>query len=160
MPSASQITNPATVTAPTGRSAPSATRGTAALWLACLPARVSVVIACPRPCACWLREGAARRRGHQDTRMRQRARAHQLTREGGDGGRVLHPPPSPWRCWPCDPVPSYSALSCNMLTWNKPASAGETPLAVTLPHHPRTNVENTVFATVRFDPGSRRLYIF
>jgi hypothetical protein len=33
-------------------------------------------------------------------------------------------------------------------------------VAVTLPPHPRTNIENKVFATVQSDPGSQPLYIF
>jgi hypothetical protein len=64
----------------------------------------------------------------------------------------------------------FSAVSSDMLAGNKPASAGEKPLAFTLPPTlEKTNlarrciaawsVEDTVFAVVRFDPGSRRWYI-
>jgi hypothetical protein len=57
MPSASQITNPATITTPTGRSTPLATCGTTASWQACSPARVCRTLLLARV---WARGGLGR----------------------------------------------------------------------------------------------------
>jgi hypothetical protein len=92
----------------------------------------------PSPSARVVAEGGrcttARPPGHQDVT----ARAHRRRQAGVDGGLLLH------RCQIPSAaghhlVPSFSTVSSDGLAGNKPASAGETPVAFTIPPHPRTN---------------------